>query len=64
MPGAVYGEDGKIEIFLQAEEPTDPAERANWLPAPEGRFCLVTRDYSPRGAILTGDWLPPAIAAR
>jgi hypothetical protein len=36
MPGAVYGEDGAIQIFLQAEEPTDPAERPNWLSAPEG----------------------------
>ncbi len=63
-PGVVQGEDGSIEIFLQAEEPADPKERANWLPAPEGHFYLVTRHYSPRAAILTGDWLPPAIAAR
>ena len=41
--------------FLQHEEPTDPVERANWLPAPKGRFYLVTRHYSPRAAILTGD---------
>jgi hypothetical protein len=33
-PGTVCGEDGSVEIFLQAEEPTDPVERANWLPAP------------------------------
>jgi hypothetical protein len=63
-PGTVYGEDGSIEIFLQHEEPTDPVERANWLPAPGGRFYLVTRHYSPRGAILTGDWVPPAITKR
>ena len=29
--GTVYGKDGSLEIFLQAEEPTDPRERANWL---------------------------------
>lgn len=63
-PGAVVGKDGSMEIFLQADEPTDPHERANWLPAPKGRFYLVTRHYSPRAAILTGDWLPPPITKR
>jgi len=63
-PGTVYGADGSIEIFLQAEEPADPVERANWLPAPEGPFYLVTRHYSPQASILTGDWLPPAVTAR
>jgi hypothetical protein len=57
--GTVYGKDGSFEIYLQHEEPTDPKERANWLPAPKGRFYLVTRHYSPRGPILTGDWTPP-----
>ena len=62
--GLVYGEDGSVTVFLQAEEPTDPVERANWLPAPEGPFYLLTRHYSPQAAILTGDWVPPAIEAR
>ena len=62
--GTVYGKDGSIEIFLQAEAPTDPRERANWLPAPKGRFYLVTRHYSPQAAILTGDWTPPPVKAR
>lgn len=63
-PGIVYGADGSIEIFLQAEEPTDPTERANWLPAPEGPFYLLTRHYSPKAAILTGDWLPSPVELR
>ncbi len=62
--GAVYGEDGSIELFLQHDEPTDPKERANWLPAPQGRFYLVTRHYSPKAAILTGDWVPPPVTKR
>jgi len=62
--GSVYGEDGSLEVFLQHEEPTDPKERANWLPAPKGRFYLVTRHYSPKAAILTGDWVPPPVSAR
>jgi hypothetical protein len=63
-PGIVYGADGSLEIFLQHEEPTDPVERANWLPAPTGPFYLVTRHYSPRPPILTGDWVPPPVIAR
>ena len=47
-----------------AEEPTDPRERANWLPAPKGRFYLVIRHYSPQAAILTGDWVPPPVTKR
>lgn len=62
--GTVYGKDGSLEIFLQHEAPTDPRERANWLPAPKGRFYLVTRHYSPQAAILTGDWVPPPITKR
>ena len=62
--GIVYEEDGTLEVFLQQAEPTDPKERANWLPAPQGRFYLVTRHYSPRPPILTGDWVPPSITKR
>lgn len=63
-PGIVYGKDGSIAIVLQADEPADPVERANWLPAPKGPFYLLTRHYSPQAAILTGDWLPPPVTAR
>ena len=49
---------------MQHEEPSDPRERANWLPAPKGRCYLVTRHYSPQSPIMTGDWAPPAIARR
>jgi hypothetical protein len=63
-PGLVYDEDGSLTVFLQAEEPTEPTERANWLPAPAGPFYLVTRHYSPRPAILTGDWVPPPVTLR
>ena len=53
-----------MDIFLQADEPTDPRERANWLPAPKGPFYLLIRHYSPKAAILTGDWKPPLIGKR
>jgi hypothetical protein len=63
-PGLVFGEDGSLEIVMQAGEPTDPTERANWLPAPEGPFYLLIRHYSPQSAILTGDWVPPPVTPR
>lgn len=63
-PGLVTGPEGTVSIYLQHDEPTDPAERANWLPAPAGPFYLVTRHYSPKAAILTGDWQPPLIQRR
>ena len=59
--GTVYGKDGSLEIFLQHEEPTDPGERANCLPAPKGRFYLVTWHYSPWAAIPAGDWVPALV---
>ncbi len=62
--GMVYGKDGSLTVYLQANEPTDPVERANWLPAPKGRFYLVTRHYSPKSPIVTGDWLPPPVTKR
>jgi hypothetical protein len=46
---------------MSKEEPKDRDARANWLPAPDGPFYLVIRHYSPKAAVLTGDWLPPRI---
>jgi hypothetical protein len=63
-PGIVYGENGKLSIFIQHEMPTDPTERANWLPAPAEPYYLIIRYYSPRAPLLTGDWMPPALMAR
>lgn len=62
--GIVYGADGSLNIYMQAEAPADETERANWLPAPEGPFYLVIRHYSPQSAILTGAWVPPPIEVR
>jgi hypothetical protein len=61
-----YGPDGSLELYVQAQRPTDPAVRRNWLPAPTGPFRLITRIYQPRRTairgILRGDgWRPPTI---
>jgi hypothetical protein len=54
--------DGSLTIFVQADEPKDPVQRANWLPAPKGQdFSLYVRSYWPDEAITSGKWTPPAV---
>jgi hypothetical protein len=60
-PGRVYGEDGSLTVTIQREQPREAAERANWLPAPEGSFYLVMRIYWPEQAALDGSWTPPPV---
>ena len=56
-----YNPDGSLDIFVQHQAPTDPAQHSNWLPAPEGRFNLFLRLYWPQAEVLERRWLPPAI---
>ena len=53
--------DGVLTIYIQAEQPTDPVQRANWLPAPKGDFSLYIRAYWPEAAIIHQQWQPPAV---
>jgi hypothetical protein len=55
-------EEGSLTIYVQADEPTDPARRANWLPAPKsGDFSLYIRAYWPKTAVIDGSWAPPPV---
>ena len=57
--------DGSLTIYVQAAEPSDPAQRANWLPAPRDKdFSLFIRAYWPSEAILNGGWTPPGVIVR
>ena len=53
--------DGSLTIYVQADEPKDPAQRANWLPAPKGDFSLYVRAYWPKPAVTDGSWTPPKV---
>ncbi|MFO1197624.1 MAG: DUF1254 domain-containing protein [Burkholderiaceae bacterium] len=56
-PGLRHGPDGSLDLAIQ--HPT-PADAANWLPAPSGRFDLFLRAYQPRADFLDGRVpLPP-----
>ncbi|HSR31195.1 MAG TPA: DUF1254 domain-containing protein [Anaerolineae bacterium] len=59
--GLVHGKDGSLTVTIQRAQPQDTAERANWLPAPEGPFYLVMRIYWPEKAALDGTWTPPSV---
>jgi len=59
--GLIEDDAGGLTITMQRDEPTDPTERANWLPTPEGRFYLALRMYWPRPAALDGTWNSPPV---
>jgi len=61
LPDLKKTADGSVEICVGKDEPTDPDEKANWLPAPDGPFLLVMRLYWPKAAALSGAWNPPSV---
>jgi len=56
-----FNVDDSLDLFIQHEEPADPKERANWLPAPTGSFSMNLRLYRPRAEALDGRWNAPPI---
>ena len=63
MERFVYGEDGSLTLYVQAESP-GPELEPNWLPAPAGPFYAVLRLYGPEEAALQGEWSPPPLERR
>ncbi|MFE9428354.1 DUF1254 domain-containing protein [Kitasatospora sp. NPDC006697] len=63
-PGLVYGDDGSLTLHIQRERPADPAQAANWLPAPDGPFTIAIRVYGPAPEVLDGRWQRPQLAVR
>ena len=56
-PGLVKGADGSLTVIIQHNP---PADTANWLPAPDGKFQLLFRTYQPGPGILDRSYkLPP-----
>ncbi|MDH7785643.1 hypothetical protein QBD01_001661 [Ochrobactrum sp. 19YEA23] len=53
--------DGELTIYVQADEPANALQRANWLPAPKGDFSLYVRAYWPKTSVMDGAWTPPAV---
>jgi hypothetical protein len=64
-PGLRTHNDGSLTIVMQAEEPSEPERRANWLPTPTGAFRPILRMYEPDGAVFDGQYeLPPITRTR
>jgi hypothetical protein len=59
--------DGSVDIYLQAQQPTNPAQVPNWIPTGSGQgFEVIWRLLAPKPdrikGILDGNgWQPPAI---
>lgn len=53
--------DGSLTVYVQPDAPSDPAQRANWLPAPKGDFSLYVRAYWPKAEVMQGVWTPPPV---
>lgn len=61
LPDLKTNADGSLTLYIQKDEPTDPGQKANWLPAPDGPIYMVMRLYWPKDEALNGSWSPPAI---
>ena len=61
LPDLKKNPDGSLTIYIQKDEPTDPDEKSNWLPAPDGPIYIVMRLYWFKDTLLNGSWSPPGI---
>lgn len=59
--GKLHTEGGKLVIYVQHDEPTDPKQRQNWLPAPKGGFQFAARFYGPYTPLIDGSYNMPGV---
>jgi hypothetical protein len=57
----LHSADGKFVIYVQHQEPQDPKQRQNWLPAPKGAFQFTARFYGPHGPLIDGSYNMPGV---
>lgn len=60
-PGLLKNADGSMDLYVQAQEPADAAQKANWFPAPAGNFRLSLRAYLPSPALARGEAPLPVV---
>lgn len=66
---ACFNADGSLDLYFQADQPSDPTQRCNWIPiSPQGSadptkndFIVFLRMYWPDQVVLDGGWIPPAV---
>jgi hypothetical protein len=57
--GRLRTADGKLVIYVQHDEPSDPQQRENWLPAPKDGFRFAARFYGAYGPLIDGSYAMP-----
>jgi hypothetical protein len=57
--GRLYTGNGKVVIYVQHDEPADPQQRENWLPAPKDGFRFAARFYGAYGPLIDGSYAMP-----
>jgi hypothetical protein len=61
LPDLKKADDGSLTLYIQNKEPSNPDQKTNWLPAPDGPIYMVMRLYWPKDEALKGTWEPPAV---
>ncbi|MBX3436071.1 MAG: DUF1254 domain-containing protein [Planctomycetaceae bacterium] len=60
--GKLHTENGKLVIYVQADEPKDANQKKNWLPAPKiGGFQFGPRFYGPHAPLFDGSYHMPGV---
>ncbi|HKU37162.1 MAG TPA: DUF1254 domain-containing protein [Polyangiales bacterium] len=60
-----FAPDGSLTLHFSRQAPDSEAERANWLPAPDGPFALLVRTYVVTEPIQNGTYkLPDVVRVR
>ena len=60
-PGLKMNNDGSLTLYIQQEAPTEPKQKANWLPTPTDGFYMNLRLYVPDDSLIRGTWAPPPV---
>jgi hypothetical protein len=60
FPPADFRDVISPHFHFQNESP-GAGKGSNWLPATADAFNLTMRIYSPKGEVLDGRWVPPAV---
>jgi hypothetical protein len=58
LPTLKRDADGGLTLYLQHASPGKDKE-SNWLPAPDGPFYAILRNYSPASAVVDRSWKRP-----
>jgi hypothetical protein len=59
--GKLHTEDDKLVIYVQHDEPTDPKQRQNWLPAPKDGFRFTARFYGAATPLIDASYDMPGV---